>query len=134
MAEVMLALGEYQFSVDSSRYQELEKRHSWRWLTYQRVNQKSASQYQGPGSSEMTLNGVIYADVAQDVQQLEKMKAEGDKGTPLRLVSGSSALGRDWGLWCMLELSEKQTHHLPDGTPLKQEFTIRLKEYGPDNS
>jgi hypothetical protein len=133
MAQVMLALGEFKFSVDEVSYQELEKRHSWRWLTYQRVNQKSASQYQGPGSSEISLNGLIYAETAADVQQLAKIKAEGDKGTALRLISGSAAMGRDWGLWCMLELTEKGSLHLPDGTPLKIEFSIRLKEYGDDN-
>lgn len=133
MAEVMLALGEYQFSVDAAEYQELERKHSWRWLTYQRVNQKSASQFQGSNGSEISLNGVIYGETSSDIQQLDKMKVEGDKGQPLRLVSGSRALGRDWGLWCMMELQEKQNHLLPDGTPLKQSFTIRLIEYGADN-
>lgn len=133
MQEIMMALGDYQFSVDSSEYQELERKHSWRWLTYQRVNSKSALQFQGFNASEITLNGTIYAENKSDIQQLDKMKAEGDKGKPLRLISGSSALGRDWGLWCMTELNEKQTHLLPDGTPLKQNFVIRLKEYGADN-
>ena len=133
MSEVMLALGEYQFSVDSAEYQELERNHSWRWVTFARVNQKSANQFQGSNTSEITLNGTIYGETSADVQQLDKMKAEGDKGEPLRLVSGSSALGRDWGLWCMMELQEKQKHLLPNGTPLKQEFTIRLIEYGADN-
>ena len=130
----MLAIGDFQFSVDAAQYQELEKKHSWRWVTYQRVNQKSASQYQGPDASEINLNGTIYIENSSDLEQIKNMKAEGDKGEALRLISGSSGLGRDWGRWCMLELIEKHLHHLTDGTPLKQEFSIRFKEYGADNS
>ncbi len=133
MSEVMLAIGNYEFSVDAAEYQELEKKHSWRWLTHQRVNQKSASQFQGSNASEINLTGIIYIEKAEDAKQLPKMKSEGDKGEPLRLISGSSALGRDWGLWCMTELNEKHVHHLPDGTSMKQTFTIRLIEYGEDN-
>jgi len=133
MSEVMLALGDYQFSVDAAQYQELERKHSWRWVTYHRVNQKSAAQFQGSDASEITLTGTIYGETSRDVQQIDQMKAEGDKGEPLRLVSGSSALGRDWGLWCMESLHEKQNHLIDDGTPLKQSFTIRLKEYAADS-
>lgn len=133
MSEVMLAIGDYEFSVDSAQYQELERKHSWRWITHQRVNQKSASQFQGSNASEINLTGTIYIDKAADAQQLDKMKVEGDKGVALRLISGSSALGRDWGLWCMTNLDEKQLHLLSDGTPVKQTFNIRLMEYGADN-
>ena len=133
MATVMLALGGYQFSVDSAEYQELERKHSWRWNAYQRINQTTAHQYQGKNASEISLNGTIYIDEAKDAQQLDKMKSQGELGSPLRLISGSAALGRDWGNWCMVELVDKQLHLLPDGTPTKQEFTIRLKEYGADS-
>ena len=133
MSEVMLALGEYQFSVNSAEYQELERKHAWRWVSHQRVNQKAAQQFQGPDSSEISLKGTIYVETSEDVKQLDKMKAEGDKGEALRLVSGSAALGRDWGLWCLMNLSEVHRHLLPDGTPLKITFSLRLIEYGADS-
>ncbi len=126
----MMSLGGYTFSVKTTEFQELERKHSWRWVTHDRLFDIAASHYQGPNAGEITLNGVIYVESSKDLVQLANMKAEGQKGTGLRLLSASNAQGTDWGLWCMLELTEKQTYFLPDGTPTKFTFSIRLKEYG----
>lgn len=130
MPGVMLAIGDFQFEVSKTEYQELEKSHAWRWPSFTRINQKSASQYQGPEATELSLSGIKYISAAQDIADFKKLKAQGDKGKPLRLISGSESVGRDWGLWVMLTLTEKDKHILPDGTPTKIEFSLRLKEYG----
>ncbi len=130
MNGVMLAIGDFQFSMDSTHYQELEKRHAWRWPSFERINQKTASQFQGADASEISITGVKYIESKADIDQIKALKAQGDKGEPLRLVSGSKAVGRDWGLWDMLAMTEKDRHVMEDGTPLKIEFTVRLKEYG----
>ncbi len=127
--EVMLSLGGYEFSVKTAEYQELQKKHSWRWTSRERKEGTQALHFEGPNAIEITLNGTIYVESKADVQQLAEMKAKGDSGVPLGLVSGSQAYGTSLGQWCMLELSETQTHFLPDGTPTKFTFSIRLQQY-----
>lgn len=128
----MMALGDYVFSVDTAEFQELARKHSWRWVTHERLLANGASHYQGPNTGEITINGTIYVETNEQLHQLSNMKAEGDKGLPLELSISSGRGGSSLGQWCMLELNETQTHFLPDGTPTKFTFTMRLQEYGSD--
>ncbi len=134
MIDVQLALGEFRFATSSTEYETLEKSSRWRWAQINRLNRRPGLQFQGADTREITINAVVYADSASHVKRPANLEAEGDKGEPLRLISGSQALGRDWGLWVMVELTNKHEYTLPDGTPLKQTFTIRLREYGSDNN
>lgn len=125
----MLSLGGYNFSVDTSEYQELQQKHSWRWASRERKEGTEALHFEGPNASEVTLNGTIYVEQGSDLNQLADMKSQGDSGAPLPLISGSQSSGRLLGNWCMLELNETQTYFLPDGTPTKFTFSIRLQQY-----
>ena len=49
---------------------------------------------------------------------------------PLDLVDGT---GKVWGLFVLLEVTEKQTEFLANGQPRKIEFALKLLEYGEDN-
>lgn len=126
---VMLSLGGYKFSIKTSEYQELQQKHSWRWTSRNKKEGIEALHFEGPNATEVTLNGTIYVEQGSDLNQLANMKAEGDAGIPLTLVSGSQSQGKLLGKWVMLELSETQTYFLPDGTPTKFTFSMRLQQY-----
>ncbi|MBJ6930676.1 phage tail protein, partial [Vibrio cholerae] len=60
----------------------------------------------------------------------DKMKAEGDKGNPLRMIDG---LGKDLGLWTIRSLEVDKSQLFTKGVARKIEFNIELKEY-PDKA
>ncbi len=64
MAEVMMQLGQYVFSLDTAPYETLTRTRSWCWCWcwrgQNRISHRPAQQYTGLGMEQITLKGVIY--------------------------------------------------------------------------
>ena len=137
MADVMLALGDFQFGVSTAEYQALRTAHSWRWASMSRFGRKPAKQFHGPTK---TLSVAIYPQTSADLQHFQTLKALADQGKPLRLVSGGSRysdgvlvpVGADLGLWCIDALDIDESMFMRDGTALEQKGTITISDYGDD--
>jgi hypothetical protein len=93
MSDVMLSLGEYQFSVDTAAYEQLCRRSEYRWARMERISHRPSLQYVGMGLEEIELRGVIYPHYKGGLGQIDSMREEAAKGKPLILVSGNT-LGR----------------------------------------
>lgn len=126
MVEPQIALGGYRFSIDTAPLQELERISEWRWADKDVIQGKPQSDYIGPGLDSIELNGMIYPHFRGGLGQVDAMRAEADKGAPLRLVLGT---GQDLGLWTIRRISEKQMRLYDRGIPLKVEFRLSLKQY-----
>ncbi|KFA98772.1 phage tail protein [Vibrio sp. ER1A] len=131
MSDVMMALGEYRFSIDTAALQTLSETHSWRWADHNVAGQKPKSEFIGADLSTINLQGTIYPHYRGGLGQTDAMKAEGDKGEPLRMVDG---LGRDWGNWTIRELQVDRSKLWRQGIALKMDFTIELKEHANEES
>jgi hypothetical protein len=129
MADIMMMLGDFIFSVDTAAYQELTRVTEYRWQQQDRVNRAPAQQYIGLGKDEITLTGVIYPHYKGGIGQLDTMRTIAGQGKALLLVDG---LGKIHNEWCIVEIEEKQPRHARQGIPLKQEFRLRLVAYGED--
>ncbi len=127
MTDVMMGLGDYRFSLPTAAYQELKRTTPYRWAVQNRIGQRPALQYIGPGKETMDLSGDIYPLYKGGIGQLNKMRTEAGAGQPLILVDGQ---GNIWGKWCIEEIQETQTTFLPGGIPKKQSFNLRLSHYG----
>ena len=127
--EIMMALGEYRFSVSTAAYNEFRRNTSWRWPSQQRVGRLPAKQYLGPGEDTIELGGTVYPHYNGGLKQIDSMREEAGKGEPLMLVDG---LGKVWGKWCILSIEENRSRHLSNGAPLKQSFRLRIENYGED--
>jgi len=130
MADVMMALGDYRFSIDTAALQSIHEVHSWRWADHNLSGRKPRSQFIGGELSTLRFQGTIYPHFRGGLGQTDKMKAEGDKGKPLRLIDG---LGNDLALWTVRSLEVDKTNLFTKGVARKIEFTIELKEY-PDEA
>ncbi|WP_158117231.1 phage tail protein [Vibrio cincinnatiensis] len=126
MADVMMALGEYRFSIDTAALKSISETHAWRWVDHNVAGTKPKSQFIGPDLSSLRFVGTIYPHFRGGLEQTDKMKAEADKGVPLRLVAGT---GRDWGYWTIRQLEVEKLELFTKGVPRKIEFTIELKEH-----
>lgn len=128
-SRVMVALGDYRFSVDTAAYQNLERCTNYRWAAVERMGQKPQQQYLGPGEDTISLDGVLYPAYRGGLGQLSEMREEAAKGEPLLMVDGT---GRVWGDFCITEVRETQTAFFSNGQPRKVEFSLSLTASGED--
>uniref|UniRef100_A0AB39C9K1 Tail protein n=1 Tax=Aliivibrio phage vB_Alvi_H905 TaxID=3234039 RepID=A0AB39C9K1_9VIRU len=129
---VMLALGDFLFSINGAQYQQLRTAKKWRWATRSRVNRKPAKQFQGPDSGSKTLNITIHPEKKADLYVFDNMEALADRGEPLRLVGGTPTGGADLGLWVIEAIDHNDQYFTDNGLPLEMKGTLTISEYGED--
>lgn len=129
MSKVMMALGQYRFSLSTAAYQSLKRTDAWRWASQERLTRAPAMQCIGKGKASITLDGTIHPHFRGGLGQIAAMRAEADKGEPLILVDG---LGTVWGKWVIEEITETGSQFFDAGVPLKIDFSLTLSTYGED--
>lgn len=126
MADVMLQLGAYQFSVNRAAYQELSRSAEYRWASQERVGAVDALQFTGYGAETIEVRGVIYPEYKGGLGQIDRMRAQASIGFPLPLISGQ---GRVLGLWVVEAVREGQRVFARGGAARRQDFDMRLRRY-----
>lgn len=137
---VMMALGEFQFSMSTAQYQRLKTSMSWRWAKYDRYGRKPSKQFQGPDSDSKTFDISIYPQSSRDLEIIDTVRALGDAGKPLRLIAGAlkrlngqaTGAGLDLGLWVMEKLDVDEGEFLDNGIALEIKASLSISEYGDD--
>lgn len=129
--EMMLALGDYRFSVATAAYQSLKRTTEYRWAAQQRQGRRPAQQFIGVGRDEISLQGMIYPHYSGGLGQLDTMRAEAGKGLPLMLVDGQGGVH---GKWCITRVEEGQKQFFAGGLPRQQTFALALTHYGEDDA
>jgi phage protein U len=127
MADVMLRLGQFAFQIDGATYQEFNRTNEYRWQSQPYVNAPPGYQYTGKGEESISLSGVVFPGYIRSFEQLNLMRAEADKGTPLLLVDGR---GFVYGRYIIQSISEAVNSFYPQGVPRRQQFNLELKRYG----
>lgn len=130
MANVMMILGVYPFSLRTAAYEQLQRSASYRWQGQDRVGRLPAQQYVGPGAMDVSINGTILPHWNGGLYQVDAMRAAAGLGKPLLMVDGT---GRVWGDWVIMSIAETETEHFADGVPREIGFSMKLREYGGDN-
>jgi len=129
MAGVMMALSDFRFELASAAYQTLRRSDQWAWTDHARIGREAAQQYTGVKSRTISLNGVIYPQFKGGLKQIEAIRAEADKGTPLLMTDG---LGFVLGKWVITDFEHSNSFLMEDGRPRKVTFRISLRKYGDD--
>ena len=129
MPSELISLGQFRFSIDTAAYDELSRTTEYRWARQDRLGRNPARQYVGPGDDTISLRGTVLTTYRGGTGQVEAMRAEGSKGEPLRLVSGT---GTVFGLWAILRVTETGRAFLEGGLARQVEFEIELGYYGED--
>lgn len=126
---VMFGLGSFRFGVNRASYQSLRRQAGWRWATLPRIGRIPASQYLGPDSQTMALQGVIYPHFKGGLRQVELMRAQAGLGVPMLLVDG---LGFVLDRWCITSVEEGKSLFMRDGAPRQIDFSMQLQSFGGD--
>jgi phage protein U len=129
MANVLLGVGPYRFEIPALAYDKLDRAYEFRWVPQDRIGRRPAMQFLGPGDEIVELRGTIYPQdprFGDGFRQLESMRKEAEKGRPRGVASN---LGRYYGRWCIVRISDVQSFFTKDGAPRKVEFNISLTAY-----
>lgn len=125
-ADVMLALGEFQFSVNTAAYQELTRTTEQRWQAQDRFGKLATLQHTGPGTETITLPGVIFPQYRGGLGQVDRMRRIAARAVPLALITGA---GRILGRYVIERVEERQSVFAAAGIARKIEFTLNLRLY-----
>jgi hypothetical protein len=126
-SSVLLALGNYRFSIANGAYQKLKRKTEWRHPSTERIGMPPGSQFVGPGDDTISIDGVIYPHYRGGLRQIDQMRAQAGMGRALALTTG---YGRYLGTFLILSVEETQDAPMSDGAPRKIEFNIELKAPG----
>lgn len=120
---MMMALGMFVFEVKSLPYQQLQRQSAWRHNSQNRVGQRPAYQYLGPGEDTITLSGTLLPELTGGRMTLDDVRIMADEGKAWPLIEGS---GRVYGYWAIQSVQETSTTFFRDGVPRRIEFSINL--------
>lgn len=120
---MMMALGQFVFSLDTLAYQELQRQTKWRHPSNSRVGARPARQFAGPGDETMHLNGLLLPGLAGSTVSLDALRAMGDTGSAEPLVDGT---GTVYGQFVIEALNQTASVLRRDGTARRIEFQLQL--------
>lgn len=128
MPDVMMMLGDYQFSIRTAAYEELRRKHEWRWKPVKPVGRMPKHHFLGPDEGTVSLSGTIHPHYLGGLGQIDDMRAVADRGEPQMLVDG---MGKVWGHFVVMSLEETHRDVTAYGAPLTLEFRLELTETDP---
>lgn len=130
-AKVMLMLGDFSFSVDTTAYNQLSREASWRWSEQERIGKQDLLQYTGKSARTVQLQGESHAFFRNGVDAVNSLFDIGEQAKPQQLVSGA---GDVLGWWVVESFSDTTNRFLPGGGQRNKNWTMTLKYYADDLS
>jgi len=130
-AKVMMMLGDFAFSIDTTAYQQLTREAQWRWAEQARIGKQDLLQYVGKSARTVRLEGQSHAFFRNGVDSVNDLFDIGENAAPQQLVSGA---GDVLGWWVMVDFSDVTTRFLPGGGQRNKNWTVTLKYYADDLS
>ena len=128
MPDVMMQLGDYQFSIATAAYRELKRTHEWRWKEVAPIGSKPRHHYLGPGQGRITIDGTIWPHYRGGLDQIAGLRAVAERGEAALLVDG---LGSVWGRFISARIEQTHRAVTADGAPLRLDVRIDLTETAP---
>ncbi|AZE98674.1 Unclassified tail protein [Pseudomonas orientalis] len=120
-----MVLGTFIFGLSRGfAYDSLDRGSSGGWVSLDIIAGKPKSSQVGQDLETLAFGGK--AARANGMQRLDELRALQALRVPLPLVDG---LGRNWGLWTIKSISEKQTSVIDDGTAMAISWSLILEEF-----
>ena len=126
---MLMAFGQFVFSLDTLAFQELKRSNTWRHPSTSRVGARAARQYLGVGDDTVSLSGWVSPELCGTYASVAELRAMGDSGQAFAMVSGT---GEVFGQYVIESLNETGTLHYPDGTPRRIAFDLQLTRVDDD--
>lgn len=131
MANTMMKLRDFTFSVDTAAYNELQRSATWRWSKTDVAAGLPARQFIGPDTDTVSVRGTIPPHFKGGLEQVDRLRELADRGTPMQLVTGT---GEAAGRFIVTSCQETQRVFSVQGQPLHIEFDLALERYDFDST
>lgn len=123
-----MMLGDRAFEALGFGYQDVTRALDTAHAEVPLAGGMNATQWTGPGSDEITIRGVVFAQFGgQD--SLDGLRQDALSGAPLMLVSGTAGEGAISGYYTIQAINEDRSLHDAAGRPAKNAYTIKLRAY-----
>lgn len=120
---MMMALGQFVFSLDTAPYQDFQQQIGWRHPANNRVGLRPVRQFTGPDDETITLAGVLLPELTGGDLSFDELREMGDTGEAYVLIEGT---GRYFGLFVIESLNVTRTFFFSDGKARRLEFSLKL--------
>ena len=130
-ARVMMMLGNFAFSIDTTAYNQLTREATWRWSEQERIGKQDLLQYTGKPGRTVRLEGQSHAFFRKGVDPVNDLFVLADQAKPQQLVSGE---GDVLGWWVVIDFTDTTNRFLPGGGHRNKNWTMTLKHYADDIS
>lgn len=130
MTRPLFQLGSFQFDLPNGAPQTLERTAEYRWESQDRLLRDPAVQFLGPGSQEISLEGVLFPGFSGKQTTVETLRELAAQGKPQMLTDG---LGRVYGKWAIRSLREGLSTFAPGGGARQISFNVSLTRYVEDD-
>lgn len=120
----LMSLGQFVFGLATLAPEQSSRSTTWRYGSGPRVGARPSSQYLGPDTDGVSLQGVLFPELIGDLGGLAALRAMGDAGESFPLLDGG---GRVLGDYVIERVQEERRILFPNGEPQKVEFTLDLR-------
>jgi phage protein U len=130
MTKPLYQLGSFQFDLPNGVPQTVDRTSAYRWEEQGRLLRDPAQQFLGPGTQEITLDGVMYPGFSGRQATMDTLRNLARDGKPVMFTDG---LGKVYGKWVIKTLREGKGTFAPGGGAREINFSVSLAFYGEDN-
>jgi uncharacterized protein len=120
---MMMALGQFAFSLNTLAFQELQRQTTWRHPSSSRVGSRAARQFTGPGEDTINLSGELMPELIGSPASLRELREMAKAGLSWPLVDGA---GHVYGSYVIESLNETKSVFMDNGLARKTCFQIQL--------
>ncbi|WP_244294679.1 phage tail protein [Pannonibacter sp. P2PFMT1] len=121
-----MLLGPFAFEALGFGYQDVTREIDTAHAEIPLAGGLNATQWTGPGSDEVTIRGVVFAQFGGQAT-LDALAQEALSGRPLMLVSGTAGAGLISGYFTVQSVREERSLHDASGSPARNAYTIKLR-------
>lgn len=126
---MMMILGMFPFSLQTTPYQSANKTNSWRHVKNDRVGKSPRYQFIGADEESFVLSGTLYPEISGGDVSLVMLETMAFSGRPWPLIEGT---GRIYGMYVIEQITQNRTEFFKDGKAKKIDFTLNLKRVSED--
>ena len=126
---MMMILGMFPFSLQTTPYQSANKTNSWRHVKNDRVGKSPRYQFIGADEELFVLSGTLYPEISGGDVSLVMLETMAFSGRPWPLIEGT---GRIYGMYVIEQITQNRTEFFKDGKAKKIDFTLNLKRVSED--
>jgi phage protein U len=123
---MMLVLGMFVFERRTLPFQTLKRSSSYNYAKNSRVGIRDSYQFVGEGDESITVSGTLYPELTGGTLSCAMLRQMAGLGYPWPLLDGSGII---YGLYVISSVEENGSEYLPDGTPKKIDFTLKLERF-----